>query len=287
MCLSILGGIAAWHFYNKDADAKLALGTARTMHSQALSRFQDRQGTLQNLQANYELYRKIYEVTQVYQEASGRVAGLQAEIASEKARYVGVVETRRQAAIGTVIEKLSLADGREIKNARVLKFNDTSLSVITGDGVLKLNVEDLPDHLKNFFRFDLIEPSLEPPAAPTFAASTSSSSYGSSPAINSGGYSGYRGFYNPATSDREEYQSKVKQFNDTIAAYNKQIQSLQTAKNGPLGGMDRHLKPSSKAYQYRKKERDNRINQQIAGLTAQRNAVQAQAREFAKTRQKK
>lgn len=71
---------------------------------------------------------------------------LEGEIKYLAASMTTTVEKVRTAAIGIMIKELKLPDGGTLKNAKILKIEDSSISFLHEDGVanLKVKTEELP-----------------------------------------------------------------------------------------------------------------------------------------------
>lgn len=269
---SIILCVAGWNLYVDHERAKVELVDAERSVGQIKMVLADRQAQLEALKRNYELQRRIYDTNQALAEARSVMTELQDNIESQKRVYQGILETRRATAQGSKLGTVELADGRSLRNVKLLNFDDTTLSLQTEDGILKIKAQDLPPHLQEYFRFDLIEPEIEPVLITT---------------------NPFEGNYTPSAGGEFKYTAdsmilpagessadKLKTLNEEVVMLNKRIQALQKGKQAPLIGMDARLKSGSAVFKYRKKARDDKLDREIAVLIMRRKSYEAQRREL-------
>lgn len=246
----------------------MAAISARTQLTKAATTLAEKELQHGTLKKNYDLQRKIYDSNQKIQELRAVVKELEEAITTQRQAYQGIVESRRNNVRGQVIEHLVLEDGTEYRNAKIMNFDDTYLSLLTEQGVTKVKARDLPEHLKEFFRLDLIQPEYQ-------LASPFSSGSPESAASTSGGHFVYTATpsWGAAAGSSSDTQ---KELTDNILAIDKRISLLERAKSAPLAGFDSNLKVGSAAHRHRKKSRDQRFENEIVSLKARRRALEQQ-----------
>lgn len=273
-CVALVGFSFFTYLKDKQMEASQVRETTRRQLNLSKTALADRHSYVETLKRHYELQRRLYDSNQSLVEARSVMVALNDAIETQKRAYQNIVEARRGSARGSVIEFLELPDGKVLRTAKVLNFDDTNLSVQTGDGILKIPAQDLPAHLKDYFRLDLIEP--ETTQALDSVASTSSTSFKDSAPKQFQ----YSNISMEPTGAELTYDEKVKVFGTHINAITKRINQLQQAKNAPFVGMDSHLKPGTAAYRHRQKDRAQRLDREIAILTSKRKVLEIQRKKF-------
>ncbi|HEY1081041.1 MAG TPA: hypothetical protein VGE29_02205, partial [Prosthecobacter sp.] len=172
--LAIIAAAFGWYIKQDEEQARLAEISAKTQLTRAATTLAEKELQHGTLKKNYDIQRKIYDSNQKIQELRSVVKELEETIATQRQAYQGIVESRRNNVRGQVIEHLVLGDGTEYRNAKIMNFDDTYLSLLTEQGVMKVKARDLPEHLKEFFRLDLIQPEYQLAAAPFSSGSPES-----------------------------------------------------------------------------------------------------------------
>ncbi|MBB5037469.1 hypothetical protein [Prosthecobacter dejongeii] len=273
-CVALVGFSFFTYLKDKQMEASQVRETTRRQLNLSKTALADRHSYVETLKRHYELQRRLYDSNQALVEARSVMVALNDAIETQKRAYQNIVEARRGSARGSVIEFLELPDGKVLRTAKVLNFDDTNLSVQTGDGILKIPAQDLPAHLKDYFRLDLIEPETTQ-ALDTVVATSSTSFKDSAPKQFQ-----YSNISMEPTGAELTYDEKVKVFGTHINAITKRINQLQQAKNAPFVGMDAHLKPGTAAYRHRQKDRAQRLDREIAILTSKRKVLEIQRKKF-------
>lgn len=272
LCILICGAAGVWHLKRDQEKATLLLLDSQRRLGEAKMAVATRKLLAETLKRNYDVQRLIYDKNHSYVETKAVMQELEDEIALQKKVYQGVINNRRNSARGQVIEYAEMLNGRVLRNAKILNFEDSRITVLNDDGVIKIDAVELPEHLKEFFRLDLIEPgslqSLTPvtsPVSPDYAGS------GFAPQATEprSGITYTAPVFNP-TSANLAYQQSLKSVQESIKSLDKRISQLNQAKNGPLSGFDARLPTNSAAYSYRKKRRDQMLDREIAILMARR-----------------
>jgi|GEM_PF-1834265 len=295
-CILIVGSAAAWHFHKDYSEALVREANAERLLNQARTAIHERKVHLEALKRHYEVQRRIYDSNLSLAEARTVMTELQDSVASQKRVYQSMLESRRERAKGQVIELLELADGRELRNAKILNFDDTTISLLTTDGIVKVRAQDLQSDLKDYFRLDLIEPETEPLLVSSANQSYNANTYSSTAGGYSGNYNSYVGSGSSGTGGNSSFQytaptlsgyqgelsssEKVKLLSANISALNKHIQGLERGKQAPLTGFDARLRPGSASYKHRKKSRDDKLDREIAILLARRKTFEVERKQI-------
>lgn len=273
--LAIIAAAFGWYVKQDEEQARLAEISAKTQLTRAATTLAEKELQHGTLKKNYDIQRKIYDSNQKIQELRSVVKELEEAITTQQQAYQGIVESRRNNVRGQVIEHLVLEDGTEYRNAKIMNFDDTYLSILTEQGVMKVKARELPEHLKEFFRLDLIQPEYQLSAAfssgsPESAASTSSGHFVYTATPSWGAAAG--------SSDKE------KELGENIMAIDKRISLLERAKAAPLAGFDANLRVGSAAHRHRKKVRDRGFDNEIASLKASRRSMEQQRTQLLRAR---
>lgn len=273
-CLAVVLGSFGLYLQNEQAEASLAMESARRQLTLAKNALADRDQHLSLLKRHYDIQRSIYDTNQAYIEAATVMQELEKEIDSQKKTYQHIVEARRNSARGTTLEFLELPDGSVLRSAKILNFDDTTLSVLTPSGILKMRAQELPDHLKDYFRLDLLEPETELAAG----ALNPENSSGETP-VGDFQYSNIS--MEPSSGEPHlSHNEKVKLYSQHLQVLSTRISKLEQAKNAPFIGIDAYLKPGSAAHKHRLKDRAKKLDREIAVLSARRRELEAQRRKL-------
>lgn len=273
-CLAVVLGSFGLYLQDKQAEASLAMESARRQLTLAKNALADRDQHLSLLKRHYDIQRSIYDTNQAYIEAATVMQELEQEIDSQKKTYQHIVEARRNSARGTTLEFLELPDGTVLRSAKILNFDDTTLSVLTPSGILKIPAQELPDHLKDYFRLDLIEPESELAAG----ALDPENSTGETP---KGAFQYSNISMEPSSGEPTlSHNEKVKLYSQHLQVLSTRISKLEQAKNAPFIGIDSYLKPGSAAHKHRLRDRAKKLDREIAVLAARRRELEAQRRKL-------
>lgn len=278
-CVVVLA-IGGWNLHQDHERAKIELVETERSIAQVKTMLSERQAHLETLKRHYELQRRIYDTNQILAEARSIMTELQGSIESQRNIYQSILETRRSSARGTVLGTIELTDGRALRNVKVINFEDTSLTLQTSDGILKIKAQELPSNLQEYFRFDLIEPEIEPMLT---AVNPLEGNYSSmSNAANADGGFKYTADALTTSVLASGNPSRMTTVVAELSAVNKRIENLERAKQSPLLGLDARLKPGSASYKFRKKFRDNKLDREIAVLLVRRRSFEAERRDLNK-----
>ncbi len=281
ICVLILGGAMNMHLQRDREAAQAVMTDAQRRLALVKSAISDRQFYLETLKKRYELQRRVYDSNQALTEARSVMVEIQDAITSQKRVYASMVESRRESARGSTIEFLELADGRGLRSAKILNFDDTTLSLLTSDGILKVGANELPQHLKDYFRLDLIEPGVMQTMTSTDSFERSPAGIASAESRSAGGSFEYSSRAVPGPS-AGNYDDSLKGVAANIKALSTRIQQLEMAKQKPLTGFDANLRSGSAAFKHRKKVRDTKLEQEISVLAARRNIFMNQQKQLSK-----
>jgi|GEM_PF-3117157 len=276
----ILAAAGGWYYFDKEQKTSLRVAAARVHYNASESRLTERRQILQSLEMNQDVYQRAHAAYAQVTLAKERLDQITRQIFTEQQRLEQIVEARRRSSVGQSVSQLVLRDGRTYKDARILKVEDETVSLLTSDGVLRLPAANLPDHLQQYYRFDLAPP----PPPPRVVGPTDVNSPEYQAALRQAQMMNQREM---DKFQREEYQRKTTELREVIAAYDKQISALQKSKNDPLPGMDSRIPVGTKAWEFRKRDRDKRLEQQIATAQQKRKETQAQLDEMSRKRFKK
>lgn len=273
-CLAVVLGSFGLYLQNEQAEASQAMESARRQLTLAKNALAERDQHLSLLKRHYDIQRSIYDTNQAYIEAATVMQELEKEIDSQKKTYQHIVEARRNSARGTTLEFLELPDGPVLRSAKILNFDDTTLSVLTPSGILKLRAQELPDQLKEYFRLDLIEPETELAAGALNPENTNAEA-------PKGDFQYSNISMEPSSGEPHlSHNEKVKLYGQHLQVLSTRISKLEQAKNAPFIGIDAYLKPGSAAHKHRLKDRAKKLDREIAVLAARRRELEAQRRKI-------
>ncbi|MEN3941491.1 hypothetical protein WJU23_09380 [Prosthecobacter sp. SYSU 5D2] len=147
--LIFAAGGTAWYFYHQYSEAKaLNADYAKNLAVQeqgVAARRAEIQAYAQLLDLQNKVQAKKAEVNEVV--ASDKK--LQEELNRLRKEKVAIILAARQSYMGQTLPELVLADGRKLQTVRVLKVDDSGLSVIVPSGVQKISPEELPEELRH------------------------------------------------------------------------------------------------------------------------------------------
>lgn len=210
---------------------------------------------------------KMNEARREIEAIQTRYKVLYKEIEAELPRAQAILEERRKEATGTAFAELKLPDGRVLKDVKIVRVDEKGVSVANQDSVIKLAPDATPENWRRFFRFDVAMAApavavVDPEKARQIAAQQQIK----------------------LKSDRErafnEHRQKVEALQKRIDDYGKLIDQLMIAKGGPLSGLDRGLKPGTKIYELKMKQREAQLNQQAAAARQAQQALRVELQQL-------
>jgi hypothetical protein len=86
------------------------------------------------------------------EEIRAETVNLEAAQRSVREAYLRAVERVRSDTIGMTMDELALNNGVVLKNVRVQNLSQTEITVLHSEGIGKVSLELLPDHLKSRLR---------------------------------------------------------------------------------------------------------------------------------------
>lgn len=146
--LIFVGAAAAWYFYHQYSEAKTVnTGYEKTLalHEQSVAA---RKAELQSYAQLLELQNQIKGKQAEIAAIAAKEADVRKRLAAVGAEKQAVISRARQSFVGQTWPELVLADGRKLQNVKVLKVEDSGLSLITPTGVQKITAADLPPEMR-------------------------------------------------------------------------------------------------------------------------------------------
>lgn len=151
--LLFLGGFSLWKFYSDQQEMTDGLASANE-HLVALEK------SLAPRRDEVRAYAEAAALKTQIASTKAEITKLQTEAQSnqrESARLLeeslSLIAKARQAWQGRVLSNLVLKDGRSLGNARILRLEETSLSLATGAGVAKISPALLPDPIRQALHY--------------------------------------------------------------------------------------------------------------------------------------
>jgi|GEM_PF-1063410 len=137
-----------WYLYQKHDSAQKELVEISKSSSAYEQTLTARRSELQAFVKVLELQKKI-QSTQAdilgIKEKDGKIKDDISKLVTERAR---IVSKTRQSMIGMILPELTLTDGRKLAQVKILKADDSGLSVSLPVGVLKILPSELPDDMQ-------------------------------------------------------------------------------------------------------------------------------------------
>lgn len=105
--------------------------------------------------SEFQAYSRILEARQKVQAKQSEIeairskeAALQEEVVKLRKERGEVVSRARASYAGKILPQLVLKDGRQLSQVKIIRAEDSGLSVAVPSGVQKINASDLPEDLK-------------------------------------------------------------------------------------------------------------------------------------------
>lgn len=152
--LLFLGGFAAWYFHHEKTET--------------LGGIESAQAQLADLEKNTATKRAEYQAAVGMMNIKAKVDAKKVELAELQKKLQALQQQQittdrdkqntliaiRQKFIGQTLP-IVLAGGRDLGNARIIKIDDTGLSVATTSGVVKIAPSELTNEQKALFHYTL------------------------------------------------------------------------------------------------------------------------------------
>lgn len=146
------GGFAAWYLHHEKQETTDSLQHSQTQLTDLEKALEDRRTEFQRYSTIAVLQKKVASKQAEFKDLSDTLKklGTQKEaVIKEQQQQRGVI---RQAQVGKTIT-LTLTSGRALGPVRVLKVDDTGISVANATGIVKVLPSELPPEIKQMFLF--------------------------------------------------------------------------------------------------------------------------------------
>lgn len=150
--LIFAGGFAGWFLYNEKNETADSLQQARQQLSDMDKSIAERRTEFQRYSTVATLQKQVASKQAELKSLNDKLQSLgnqTSAVIKEQQEQRGVL---RQAQVGKTIN-LTLVTGRALGQVRILKIEDTGISVANATGIVKVLPSELPPEIKQMFLF--------------------------------------------------------------------------------------------------------------------------------------
>ena len=150
--LIFAGGFAGWYLYNEKNEMADSLQQARQQLSDMDKSIAERRTEFQRYSTVATLQKQVASKQAELKSLHDKLQSLgnqTSAVIKEQQQQRGVL---RQAQVGKTIN-LTLVTGRALGQVRILKIEDTGISVANATGIVKVLPSELPPEIKQMFLF--------------------------------------------------------------------------------------------------------------------------------------
>ena len=146
--LLFFGGFGLWKFYRDQSQLKESLASAQEQVDALEKSTQPTRLEVTALKRAEQLCAEIKTATDQLTELQRREQQTQQAIEGTQREAIEVLRASRQKYAGQALPDLQLKDGRKLGRVRLIKLEESSVSVATSGGVVKFEPGLLPDALR-------------------------------------------------------------------------------------------------------------------------------------------
>ena len=144
-------GYAGWHFYTKDATSRIqSVSTQLAPLEQIVAQ---KRAELAAVNAALETQKQAAATRVALAFINARQKLLNEEKIALLRQRQQFTSSSRESLVGVVLTELTLADGRKLNQARVMKVDDSGVSFALPSGVLRVSPRELTPELRDYFRY--------------------------------------------------------------------------------------------------------------------------------------
>ncbi|MES2594593.1 MAG: hypothetical protein V4662_04620 [Verrucomicrobiota bacterium] len=151
--LVFAAGYTAWYFYHQKSEINEGLAAAQ-------SQLTDLEKSIAGKRAESQAMAKVTAIQGQIAKQKSTLAELQAKLKTVRDTHVATVK-EKNATLATIRQKfvgqtmaIKLVTGRDLGQVRIIKIDDTNISVATTSGVVKVAPHELSDALKVQFLYN-------------------------------------------------------------------------------------------------------------------------------------
>lgn len=151
--LIFAAAVGGWYLYDQHNKGQKQIADL----SQSLPGYEQ---NVMTRRADFQTYVTLLELQQKVQAKRGEIAAIQEKerllkdtLSRLSKERVDIINRDRQAQVGRIIPELTLLDGRKLAQVRILKVEDSGLSISLTSGVQKLMPSDLPADLRKTLHY--------------------------------------------------------------------------------------------------------------------------------------
>lgn len=145
--LLFAGGLSAWYLYYQQGKAAAELTELSKNLALYEQSVQQRRVEFQALTKAVELQKKIQLKQGEIATVQERERGLKEVLAGLVKKRAAVILSARQAYVGRVLPELTLTNGKKLAQVKILKADDSGLSVSLPSGIQKILPSELPPEM--------------------------------------------------------------------------------------------------------------------------------------------
>lgn len=144
-------GYAGWHFYSKDTVVQNRNFTEQIAILEKKTLAQKAELTL--ITNALETQKKAASMRQALAILTAQQKSLTDQKTALLKDKQKLLSSGRQTLIGVNLTDITLADGRKLDKARIIKVDDSGVSLAVSSGVIRLSPRDLTPELRTYFGF--------------------------------------------------------------------------------------------------------------------------------------
>ncbi len=150
--LVFAGGFTAWFFYHQKAELTEGLEAASQQLAQLEQNLASKRQEFQAMSGMMNIKSKITAKRAELAELQSKTKSVQqaARVATEEKK--AALALLRQRFVGQTLP-IKLMSGRDLGSVRVMKLDDSGLSVATTSGIVKIQPNELPQELRGKFLY--------------------------------------------------------------------------------------------------------------------------------------
>lgn len=152
--LLLLGGVGAWLVKQQQDDAHEGIAESQQQKTALDAAVAEEKAEFQTLTGALILQKKAAAERSDLEAARAHLAELVAQEKTLLDQKRTVAADARRTLIGITIPNLTLNDGRNVGQAKVIKIEDDNVSFAVSTGVLRVAPRELPSDLQKRFYFD-------------------------------------------------------------------------------------------------------------------------------------
>ncbi|MDZ4287398.1 MAG: hypothetical protein U0984_05545 [Prosthecobacter sp.] len=144
-------GYAGWRYYSRDTVSWIKNVSEQTTALE--NKILTQKAELTAITSALELQKKANASRQALAIINARQKNLATEKSALLKERQKTLSGSRQSLVGVVLTDVTLADGRKLDKARIIKVDDGGVSMAVASGVLRVTPKELTPELRSYFSY--------------------------------------------------------------------------------------------------------------------------------------